>query len=149
MYNDRNFMKIAIDQAIAAKNHGEVPVGAVIVLNNEVVGLGYNQIESKKNATAHAEIVAIQSACKNIKSKYLTDCSMFVTLEPCPMCAGALVLSKLERLIFGAIDPKSGACGTVFNIVSSNKLNHRISITQGVMETECERLLKDFFRSIR
>lgn len=127
----------------------EIPVGALIVRNDRIIGKGYNQTERLKDATAHAEMLAISAACSTIESKYLEGCTLYVTLEPCPMCAGALVWSKIERIVFGATDSKAGACGSIFNIAANKKLNHRIEIIQGIMEEDCEWLLKQFFREKR
>ena len=127
----------------------EIPVGALIVRNDRIIGKGYNQTERLKDATAHAEMLAISAACSTIESKYLEGCTLYVTLEPCPMCAGALVWSKIDRIVFGATDSKAGACGSIFNIAANKKLNHRIEIIQGIMEEDCEWLLKQFFREKR
>ncbi len=127
----------------------EVPVGALIVKDGHIIGKGYNQTERLKDATAHAEMVAISAACANLENKYLEGCTLYVTLEPCPMCAGALVWSKIDRIVFGATDPKAGACGSVFNLATNNKLNHQVEVIQGIMEQDCEWLLKDFFRKQR
>lgn len=137
---------ILAEQAYEEK---EVPVGALIVKDGHIIGKGYNQTERLKDATAHAEMVAISAACANLENKYLEGCTLYVTLEPCPMCAGALVWSKIDRIVFGATDPKAGACGSVFNLATNNKLNHQVEVIQGIMEQDCEWLLKDFFRKQR
>lgn len=142
-------MKHAITLAKEAANLGEVPVGCVIVRENELIASAHNEVEKKGLVSAHAEILAIERASEKLKNKYLYDCTMYVTLEPCPMCASALVWSKIDRIIFGAMDPKAGACGTLFNLASSTKLNHRIEIIHGILESECEQLLKDFFQGKR
>ena len=123
----------------------EVPVGAVVVHENRIIGKGYNQVERLKDPTAHAEMIAISAACAALENKYLMGCTLYVTLEPCPMCAGAMMWAKLERVVFGAMDEKAGACGTRFNISSSTHLNHRLEVIQGVMEADSEYLLKQFF----
>lgn len=142
-------MMQAFKQAEIAFEKKEVPVGAVVVHENRIVGRGYNQVEMLQDATAHAEMIAISAACSTLQNKYLEDCTLYVTLEPCPMCAGALVWSKIKRIVFGTIDEKAGSCGSVFNISSNKKLNHSIEIIQGVMEADCKFLLQEFFRSKR
>jgi len=139
----------ALQQAQRAYDEDEVPVGAIVVYKDSIVAKAYNQVELLNDPTAHAEILAITSACATLESKYLQDCTMYVTLEPCPMCAGALVWSKLSRLVFGAADAESGACGTVFNLAAQKKLNHQIEVIQGIRELECEELLKKFFQNKR
>ena len=141
----QNFMIEALKLAEIAFEKGEVPVGAVIVKDGRIIGKGYNQTEMLKDPTAHAEMVAISSACATLNNKYLEDCTLYVTLEPCPMCAGAIVWSKIKCVVFGAIDEKSGACGSLFNIISNNKLNHRSEVIQGVLELDSQYLLKQFF----
>lgn len=142
-------MQEALKLANVAFQKGEVPVGAVVIFNGRIVGKGYNQVEMLQDPTAHAEMVALSSACTTVGNKYLSDCVLYVTLEPCAMCAGAAVWSKLKRLVFGAMDEKSGAAGSVFNISSNNKLNHQVEVIQGVLEDECSLLLKKFFRENR
>lgn len=139
------WMNYALKLAQKASEHGEVPVGCVIVRNNEIVSEAYNEVEKKGVVSAHAEMIAIEKASMKINNKYLHGCTLYVTLEPCAMCASALVWSKIDRIVFGAMDPKAGACGTLFNLANSNKLNHRIEIIHGILETECEQLLKNFF----
>lgn len=143
------YMRYALNLAKTAYHENEIPVGALVVRENQIVGKGYNQTEMLNDPTAHAEMIAISSACSTLDSKYLVDCTLYVTLEPCPMCAGALVWSKIDRIVFGAMDPKSGACGTLFNIASSKKLNSSAEIIQGIMESECSELLKKFFKERR
>ncbi|MEO1023577.1 MAG: tRNA adenosine(34) deaminase TadA [Bacteroidota bacterium] len=143
------FMQQALLLAEQAFEAGEVPVGAVVVHNNTIIGKGYNQVELLKDATAHAEMIAISAACETLGTKYLTGCSIYVTLEPCPMCAGALVWSKLDTLVFGALDPKAGGCGSRFNIIDNQHLNHRVEVIQGVMEADSEFLLNAFFQQKR
>lgn len=143
------FMMKAIEQAKKAKEKLEVPIGAIIVKDGIIVGRGYNSKETNKNAILHAEINAIEDACKNLGGWRLIDCSMFVTLEPCPMCAGAIVNSRIDRVYIGCKDYKSGACGTVMNIANNIKLNHRCDIEFGILENECSSLLSDFFKELR
>lgn len=145
----QRFMKQALLLAEKAFEEGEVPVGAIVVHKNTIVGKGYNQVERLNDPTAHAEMLAISAACDTISEKYLTDCTLYVTLEPCPMCAGATVWSKLGTLVFGASDEKSGASGSLFNITQNGKLNHKVEVIQGVLELDSEYLLKSFFASKR
>lgn len=142
-------MQKAFLLAEQAYEEKEVPVGALIVKDDRIIGKGYNQTERLKDATAHAEMLAISAACSTLESKYLEGCTLYVTLEPCAMCAGALVWSKIDRIVFGATDSKAGACGSIFNIAANRKLNHRIEIIQGIMEEDCEWLLKHFFEQRR
>lgn len=143
------FMKEALKLAEQAFIQDEVPVGAVVVHNNIVVGKGFNQVEMLNDPTAHAEILAISSACSTLNQKYLHDCTLYVTLEPCVMCAGAIVWAKTDRVVFGAMDAKAGGCGSVFNISSNKQLNHQVEVIQGVMEKPAEELLKRFFEQRR
>jgi len=143
------YMRQALNLAKTAYSENEVPVGALIVKKNQIIGKGYNQTEMLQDPTAHAEMIAISSACATIDSKYLTDCTLYVTLEPCPMCTGALVWSKISRIVFGAMDPKAGSCGSLFNIASNKKLNSNAEIIQGIMESECSEVLKKFFKERR
>lgn len=145
----QKFMARAFMLAEQAFDEGEVPVGAIVVQKGQIIGKGYNQVERLNDPTAHAEMLAISAACETISEKYLSGCTLYVTLEPCPMCAGASVWSKVGTIVFGASDAKAGACGSIFNISSNENLNHRIDVIQGVMETECEFLLKEFFREKR
>ena len=143
------WIRSALILAERALKEGEIPVGAVVVMDDEIIGSGYNQTEHKSDPTAHAEILAIRSASGHLGFQRLSGCSLYVTLEPCPMCSGALVLSRIDRLVFGAKDPKSGACGSLYNLVQDKRLNHRLKVTSGILEQECSQLLKSFFRSIR
>jgi len=144
-----HYMQQALLEAEQAFMEDEVPVGAVIVHNGHIVGKGYNQVERLKDPTAHAEILAISAACQTLDSKLLSGCSLYVTLEPCPMCAGALVLSRLDRIIYSATDPKMGACGSIYDIIQDTRLNHQIEVIQGIMENESEALLKKYFQRKR
>lgn len=144
----RNMQK-ALRLAEQASAEGEVPVGAVILKNNRIIGKGYNQTERLSDPTAHAEMIAISAACASLEEKYLQGCTLYVTLEPCPMCAGAMVWSKLQRVVFGTLDENAGACGSIFNIASNKKLNHQIEMIQGILEPECKKLLQDFFKKKR
>jgi tRNA(adenine34) deaminase len=145
----RNFMFKAYLEAEKAFEADEVPVGAVIVKDGVIVGRGHNLTEQLSDPTAHAEIMAITAACDSLKTNYLSGCTMYVTLEPCPMCAGALVWSKIDRVVFAATDEKAGGCGSVFNIAENKQLNHQIEVIQGVMELDCSELLKSYFAKKR
>lgn len=147
--NHHKFMAAAITQASIALDHQEVPVGAVIVKDQEIIGKGYNQVELLKDATAHAEMIALSAAMNHLGSKYLQGCTLYVTLEPCPMCAGALVWSKIDRIVFAAMDTKSGGCGSLFNIAHNKRLNHQIEIIQGILEDDAKWLLNEFFAGKR
>ena len=148
MSDCERFMALALDEARKAALEGEVPIGAVIVREGEVIARAHNMTEQSKDPTAHAEMLAIKAALSELKGKIhrLSGCDMYVTLEPCAMCAGAIVLSRLRRLYIGTADPKSGACGSLFDIVRDERLNHRVEVDFGVMEDACRGLLKDFFR---
>ena len=143
------FMTKAIELAEQAYKKDEVPVGAVVVKENKVIGKGYNQVESLGDATAHAEMIALSAAYETNGAKYLHGATLYVSLEPCVMCAGALIWSKIDRLVFGASDSKSGACGSLFNIHNNPLLNHRFEVIQGILEADAENLLKRFFAKKR
>lgn len=143
------YMKEALAEAKKAAAAGEVPVGAVIVKDGEIVGRGHNETETAKDPTAHAEMIAIRQAAKNLGGWRLTGCTMYVTTEPCSMCAGAIVWSRISRLFIGTMDPKSGACGSVFNIPQEGRLNHFVEIETGLMQEECSSLMKSFFKELR
>ena len=142
-------MKEALAEAKKAAAAGEVPVGAVIVKDGEIIGRGHNETETAKDPTAHAEMIAIRQAAKNLGGWRLTGCIMYVTTEPCSMCAGAIVWSRISRLFIGTMDPKSGACGSVFNIPQESRLNHFVEIETGLMQEECSSLMKSFFKELR
>ena len=142
------YMHKALKQAAYAYQEDEVPVGAVIVHNNRAITQSYNQVEKLKDPTAHAEILAITQAASFLGSKWLTGCTLYVTIEPCTMCAGALVLSRIDRIVFGAADPKTGAFGSRCD-VNSMGLNHIIQVERGILADECGRILKDFFNAKR
>ena len=139
------YMNYAFREAERAFEEGEIPVGCIIVFQNSIIAKAHNQIETLKDPTAHAEIIAVTSAAEYLQSKVLAGCSMYVTLEPCVMFAGAIVLSKLENLFFGAYDFKSGACGSVFNVTNNDSLNHRVNVLGGVLDEKCREILKSFF----
>ena len=146
---DEAFMRQALRQARAAAEAGEVPIGAVIVYQNQIIGRGSNQRETLHDPTAHAEMIAITAAAEHLQSWRLTGCSLYVTLEPCVMCAGAITLARIDRLIFGADDPKAGACGSLYNIPADVRLNHRPAVTGGVLAAESTELLRNFFQGLR
>ena len=145
----RRWMKRALQEAERAYDAGEVPVGAVVVQGERIVGRGYNQVEQLGDPTAHAEVVAVTAACETLGDKHLRGCTLYVTLEPCPMCAGALVLARLDRLVFGALDEKAGAASTLYTIPQDQRLNHQMEVVGGVMDEECASLLRAFFASRR
>ncbi len=142
-------MSLALKEAHKAQKKDEVPVGAVIVLNNKVIAEGHNLIRAKNDPTAHAEIVAIRKACKKIKNERLIGASLYVTLEPCSMCAGAILLARIKTLIFGATDPKTGACGSVYSILNNGLNNHELELIKGVSAAECSKILSGFFKAKR
>jgi tRNA(adenine34) deaminase len=146
---DEMFMKEAIRQAKMAAEADEVPVGAVIVHERKVIARAHNQIETLKDPTAHAEMIAITQATHFLSSKWLQECTLYVTIEPCSMCAGALVLARIARVCFGAAEPKTGACGSVMNIADHKSLNHRIELGSGVLAEECSGLVSEFFQKKR
>jgi tRNA(adenine34) deaminase len=143
------YMRLALREAMAALEHEDVPVGAVVIHDGQVIGRGHNQRELLKDPTAHAELVAITAASAHLHSWRLDRCTLYVTLEPCVMCAGALVLARLPRLVCGADDPKAGACGSVYDITGEGRLNHRVEVVRGVMAADCGDLLTLFFRQRR
>jgi tRNA(adenine34) deaminase len=146
---DDDGMRAALRDAHAAAVSNEVPVGCVIVHDGMVIGRGHNQTETLQDATAHAEIVAIGAASSALASWRLADCTMYVTLEPCAMCAGAIILARVPRLVYGAFDPKAGACGSVLDVIHETRLNHRVAVTPGVLAAECGELLREFFAKKR
>jgi tRNA(adenine34) deaminase len=146
---DTELMRLAVAEAKAAADAGEVPIGAVAVVNGEIVGRGQNRVLRDVDPTAHAEIVALRAAARSLGNYRLTECELFVTLEPCAMCAGAMIHARLKRLIYGASDPKAGAAGSVLEVVNHPRLNHQMTVTGGVLENECGELLREFFRQRR
>lgn len=143
------WMKFALKEAERAFERDEVPIGCIIVYNNRIIAKSYNNVELLNDPTAHAEMLAITSAVEYLNSKTLKGCSMYVTLEPCSMCAGAIVLSKIDNLFFGAYDPKSGACGSILNIINHQQLNHKVNVLGGILDNRCGLLLKAFFERKR
>ena len=148
VYDDAYFMSIALEQAKEAARQGEVPVGACIVQDNQVIATGYNRRELDQNALAHAEILAIEQACKVLGGWRLHRCSLYVTLEPCPMCTGEIINARIQRIVYGAKDPKAGCCGSVCNMTAM-PFNHHPRITSGVLEEEGMAQLKEFFKALR
>ncbi len=149
MDTHRRFMKMALREAEQAYEANEVPVGAVVVRNGSVVGRGRNMVEQLGDPTAHAEMIAITAACETVGDKRLSDCTLYVTLEPCPMCAGAIVMARLKRLVFGAMDAKAGAAGSLFIVPQDRRLNHFTEIIHGVEESHSAELLEAFFARLR
>jgi len=147
--NHEYWMEQALREAQKAYNEGEVPVGAIVVYENRIIGRGHNLVETLQDPTAHAEMLAITAAASYLKSRRLLDTTLYVTVEPCPMCAGAIILSRIPVLVYGTNDPKAGACGTLYNIVQDHRLNHRVELIRGVLETKCALILTEFFRKLR
>lgn len=145
----RRWMEAALREAEQAFAEGEVPVGAVVVKDDRIVGRGHNRVEQLKDPTAHAEMLAITAACATLDTKYLRGCTLYVTLEPCPMCAGAIVWARLDRVVFGAFDEKAGAASTLYNILQDPRLNHRVEVISGVEAERAAALLQRFFRERR
>jgi tRNA(adenine34) deaminase len=150
MKNDEYFMLQALAEAQKALELEEVPIGAVVVYKGEIIGRGYNLKERDNDPTAHAEIIALREAAQNLSSWRLDECQLYVTIEPCPMCAGAIVQARIARLVFGAFDPKAGATGSLYNIVEDERLNHQvIEVKGGVLAKEARQLMQDFFKKLR
>ena len=143
------FMELALEEAKKAYEIGEVPIGAIIVRDNQVIASAFNKRELGRNATHHAELLAIQEACEKLGGWRLIGCTMYVTLEPCLMCAGAIINSRLERLIYGARDPKAGAVQSLYHVLEDTRLNHQVEVIEGVLAAESSALLKDFFANLR
>ena len=149
MQEAEKFMCEAIKQAQKAYEKEEIPVGAVIVKNNKIIARAYNKKEETQNPANHAEIIAIQKASKKLKSWRLIDCDMYVTLEPCSMCAGAIINSRIRKIYYGAPDPKTGAIGSKLNLLKDYSFNHVVEVETGILQKECENLLKEFFKHLR
>ncbi|MDD7719070.1 MAG: tRNA adenosine(34) deaminase TadA [Eubacteriaceae bacterium] len=143
------FMKEALIEARKAYDLGEIPIGAVVVRDGQVIARGHNLTETTKDPTAHAEMIAIREAARVLGGWRLIGCSMYVTVEPCSMCTGAMIWSRIENLYIGTMDPKAGACGSVFNIAEEDRLNHRINVERGILEEECRSIMKEFFKELR
>ncbi|GGG97955.1 tRNA adenosine(34) deaminase TadA [Staphylococcus pragensis] len=149
MVNDEYYMNLAIEEAEKAQQLGEVPIGAIIVKDDEIIARAHNLRETAQQPTAHAEHIAIERASKVVGSWRLEDCTLYVTLEPCVMCAGAIVMSRIPKVVFGAMDPKGGCSGSLMNLLEEPRFNHRASVITGVLENECGDLLRNFFRELR
>jgi len=146
---DERFMRLAMDEARRALEHGDVPIGAVVVRGGEVLGAGCNERELRQDPTAHAEMIALREAALALGSWRVLDADLYVTLEPCAMCAGAIVLARVARVVFAASDPKAGACGSVLNVTGETRLNHRPAVAGGLLAEECGALLSEFFAARR
>jgi tRNA(adenine34) deaminase len=146
---DEYYMREAMKEAEKAKALTEVPIGAVIVMDGKIISRAYNLRETEQSAIAHAEVLAIEQACKATGSWRLENATLYVTLEPCPMCSGAIILSRVKRVVYGAVDPKGGCVGTLMNLLQDDRFNHQSEVTSGVLAEECGELLTDFFRSLR
>lgn len=146
---DEFYMKEAIEEAKKAEAMNEVPIGAVIVYNNEIIARGYNQRETTQRSDSHAEMMAIQLANEKLGSWRLEKCTLYVTLEPCPMCAGAIIQSRIPRVVYGASDPKAGCAGTLMNLLNESRFNHQVEVVSGVLKNECAELLTNFFKKLR
>lgn len=149
MKDDSYWMGRALNLARRAESVGEVPIGAVIVRDGLIIGRGFNQRESRNDPSAHAEMIAIRQASRKMNAWRLTGTTLYVTLEPCPMCMGAALLARVERVVFGCFDPKGGAAGSLYNLADDRRFNHRIELTSGIMQAECSEILSSFFRKLR
>lgn len=149
MENDEKYMRLAIKQAKKAVDHGDVPIGCVIVRDSMVIARGYNKRNARKTTLAHAELIAIEKASKKVGDWRLEDCTMYITLEPCQMCAGAIVQARIPRVVVGAMNKKAGCAGSILNLFQVEAFNHQVDFEHGILETECSELLSDFFRNLR
>ncbi|MBC1358064.1 tRNA adenosine(34) deaminase TadA [Listeria booriae] len=147
--NKEQYMREALQEAEKAREKGEVPIGAVVVLNGEIIGRAHNLRETTNNAITHAEILAIQDACHNQNAWRLEGAELYVTLEPCPMCSGAILLSRIETVYYGAVDPKAGTAGTLMNLLQDSRFNHECNVESGILAEECGAILTNFFRDLR
>lgn len=147
--NDEKYMAVAIEQARIAYNNNEVPIGCVIVYNDEIIGRGANERATVGNVLAHAEIIAINEACGYMKDWRLEECTLYVTVEPCSMCSGAILQARIPRVVYGTRNPKAGCAGSIYNLLNEPRFNHRAEIVEGVMSEECSRIMKDFFKRFR
>ena len=149
MTDDEKFMKQAIKQAVKAKELDEVPIGCVIVLDEKIIARGYNRRNTDHTSLAHAEMMAIKKACKRLGDWRLEECTLYVTLEPCQMCAGAIVQSRVKRVVIGAMNKKAGCAGSIFNLLEEDRFNHKAEVIRGVLEEECSNMMSDFFKELR
>lgn len=149
MTENEKFMKEAIKQAKKARNIDEVPIGCVIVYDGKIIGRGYNRRNTDKSTLAHAEIIAIKKASKALNDWRLEDCVMYVTLEPCQMCAGAIVQARVPKVVIGSMNPKAGCCGSILNLLEEDRFNHQVEVERGVLDEECSIMLKNFFIELR
>lgn len=149
MNNDLVWMRHALEFAAKAGSEDEIPIGAIVVYEDKIIGRGWNQTEHLQQPAAHAEMFAIEEAARTLSSRRLLNCTLYATLEPCPMCAGAIVLARIPRLVYAAPDPKAGACGSLYEITSDERLNHRCTVRSGILEEESGQLLREFFRELR
>ena len=149
MSDDQKYMQIALAEAQKAADLGEIPIGAVLVIDGEIIAKAHNMRETWQDATAHAETIVIREACKKLNRWRLTGATLYVTIEPCPMCAGAIVMSRISRLVYGSPDSKAGAAESLFNVVNNPALNHMVEVTSGVCSEECTQIMKDFFQKRR
>lgn len=147
--SDEYYMKKALVQAEKAYAIGETPIGCIIVYEGKVIGRGYNQRMKRGSTLAHGEILAIAQACRYMKDWRLEDCTMYVTLEPCSMCAGAILQSRMKSVVIGAMNPKGGCCGSILNVIEDSRFNHMVDVKRGILETQCAQMMKQFFRELR
>lgn len=147
---DEDYMRLALNEAKKALEFDEVPIGAVVICEGQVIGRGFNLKETRHDPTAHAEIIALQDAARNLKSWRLDNCQLYVTIEPCPMCAGAIIQARIERVVFGALDPKAGATGSLYNLIEDSRFNHQVKeVKGGVLAEESKDIIKKFFKNLR
>lgn len=149
MVDYKQWMKKALYQAKLAEQKGEIPVGAIVTLGDRVVGQGHNSVITLKDPTAHAEMIAITAAAQCLNSEILDECVLYTTLEPCPMCAGAIILARMKKVVFAAMDAKYGAAGSVYNLLQEGKMNHKVNVIGGIEELEAKELLQSFFKKLR
>ena len=149
MNKDEKYMKAAMKQALKAYTLGEVPIGCVIVFKDKIVGRGYNRRITDKSTLAHAELIAIKRASKKLGDWRLDECVMYVTLEPCQMCAGAIIQGRIKEVVIGSMNPKAGCAGSILNLFEVKEFNHQVEVTKGILEKECSEMLKDFFKELR
>lgn len=147
--NDEKYMSLALEQAQIAYDNGEVPIGCVIVYNNEIIGKGANSRVTDGNVLSHAEIIAINEACHYMKDWRLEDCTLYVTVEPCPMCSGAILQARVPRVVYGTRNPKAGCVGSIYNLLQDDRFNHRAEVVENVLHDECSQIMKDFFKRFR